>query len=134
MRTLRTVGVPYTDDQIANAAADMKAQADPDNAGADAFGKRYAKAVVRTSAERLPTKSASTAARRPSTAPAVAATEVRPSAVNARVPRREAEAKENLAAPPQPNVPSPAPAIAPQPARRLRRCRDGPARRNLVQT
>jgi cytochrome c oxidase cbb3-type subunit 2 len=47
MRTLRTVGVPYTDDQIANAGADMKAQADPDNAGADAFGKRYAKAVVR---------------------------------------------------------------------------------------
>ena len=53
-----------------------------------------AKAVVRTSAERLPTKST---ARRPSTAPAVAATEVRPSAVNARVPAvsREAGAKEN---------------------------------------
>ena len=47
MRTLRTIGVPYTDDQIANAAADMKAQADPDNADADAFTKRYAKAVVR---------------------------------------------------------------------------------------
>lgn len=47
MRTLRTVGVPYTDDQIANAAADMRAQADPDNAGTDAFTKRYAKAVVR---------------------------------------------------------------------------------------
>jgi cytochrome c oxidase cbb3-type subunit 2 len=47
MRTLRAVGVPYTDDQIANAAADMKAQADPDNAGTDAFTKRYAKAVVR---------------------------------------------------------------------------------------
>ena len=28
-----TVGVPYTDDQIANAVADLKAQADPDNAG-----------------------------------------------------------------------------------------------------
>lgn len=47
MRTLRAVGVPYTDDQIANAAADMKAQTDPDNAGSDAFAKRYAKAVVR---------------------------------------------------------------------------------------
>jgi len=47
MRTLRTVGVPYTDDQIANAGADLKAQADPDNAGSDAFSKRYAKAVVR---------------------------------------------------------------------------------------
>src|SRR5437899_579145 len=44
MRTLRTVGVPYTDDQIANAGADMRAQADPDNARTDAFSKRYAKA------------------------------------------------------------------------------------------
>jgi len=47
MRTLRTVGVPYSDEQIANAAADLKAQADPENAGTDAFSKRYAKAVVR---------------------------------------------------------------------------------------
>jgi cytochrome c oxidase cbb3-type subunit 2 len=47
MRTLRTVGVPYSDDQIVNAAADLKAQADPDNAGGDAFAKRYAKAAVR---------------------------------------------------------------------------------------
>jgi cytochrome c oxidase cbb3-type subunit II len=41
------VGVPYTDDQIANAVADLKAQADPDNAGTDAFTKRYPKAAVR---------------------------------------------------------------------------------------
>ena len=47
MRTLRAVGVPYSDEQIANAAADLKAQADPENAGTDAFTKRYAKAVVR---------------------------------------------------------------------------------------
>ena len=47
LKTLRAVGVPYSDDQLANAAADLKAQADPDNAGADAFSKRYAKAVVR---------------------------------------------------------------------------------------
>jgi cytochrome c oxidase cbb3-type subunit 2 len=47
MKTLRMVGVPYTDDQIANAAADMRAQDDPDNPGADAFAKRYQKAVVR---------------------------------------------------------------------------------------
>ncbi|MDA9548835.1 MULTISPECIES: cytochrome-c oxidase, cbb3-type subunit II [Bradyrhizobium] len=47
MRALRTVGVPYSDEQLANAAADLKAQADPDNAGTDAFTKRYAKAVVR---------------------------------------------------------------------------------------
>src|SRR6201995_1351590 len=47
LRTSRTVGVPYSDDQIANAAADLKAQADPDSAGVDAFTKRYAKAVAR---------------------------------------------------------------------------------------
>ena len=32
---------------IANAVADLKAQADPDNAGVDAFTKRYPKAVAR---------------------------------------------------------------------------------------
>ena len=47
LRASRTVGVPYSDDQIASAAADLKAQADPDNAGTDAFTKRYPKAVVR---------------------------------------------------------------------------------------
>ena len=47
MKILRIEGVPYTDDQIANAAADLKAQADPDNAGVSGFNKRYAKAVVR---------------------------------------------------------------------------------------
>jgi cytochrome c oxidase cbb3-type subunit 2 len=47
LKTLRMVGVPYSDDQVANATADLKAQADPDNAGADAFTKRYPKAVVR---------------------------------------------------------------------------------------
>jgi cytochrome c oxidase cbb3-type subunit II len=45
LKTLRQVGVPYTDDMIANAAADLKAQANPD---ADTSGllKRYPKAVV----------------------------------------------------------------------------------------
>ena len=47
LRTSRAVGVPYSDDQIKNAAADMKAQADPDNAGVEAFTKRYPKAVAR---------------------------------------------------------------------------------------
>jgi cytochrome c oxidase cbb3-type subunit 2 len=47
LRTNRAIGVPYTDEQIANAAADLKAQADPDNAGVDAFQKRYPKALVR---------------------------------------------------------------------------------------
>src|SRR5919108_3859386 len=36
LRTSRAVGVPYSDDQIANAVADLKAQADPDNAGTEA--------------------------------------------------------------------------------------------------
>jgi cytochrome c oxidase cbb3-type subunit 2 len=47
LKTNRMVGVPYTDDQIANAEADLRAQADPDDAGVDAFAKRYPKAVVR---------------------------------------------------------------------------------------
>jgi cytochrome c oxidase cbb3-type subunit II len=47
LRTLRAVGVPYSDDQIKNAVADLKAQSDPDSPDADAFTKRYPKAVVR---------------------------------------------------------------------------------------
>jgi len=47
LKANRMVGVPYTDDQIANAQADLRAQADPDDAGVDAFTKRYPKAVVR---------------------------------------------------------------------------------------
>jgi len=39
--------VPYTVEQIANAAADMRAQAEPDGAGQDDFVKRYPKAIVR---------------------------------------------------------------------------------------
>jgi cytochrome c oxidase cbb3-type subunit 2 len=47
LKTLRAVGVPYTDEQIANAAADLKAQVDPDSPDADALVKRYPKAMVR---------------------------------------------------------------------------------------
>ena len=47
LKTNRMIGVPYTDDQIANAQADLRAQADPDDAGVDAFTKRYPKAAVR---------------------------------------------------------------------------------------
>jgi cytochrome c oxidase cbb3-type subunit II len=47
LRANRTVGVPYSDDQISNAAADMRAQAEPDSAGVDDFQKRYPKALVR---------------------------------------------------------------------------------------
>ena len=45
IKAQRMVGVPYTDDQVANAAADLKAQADPaaDNA---ALLRRYPKAVT----------------------------------------------------------------------------------------
>ena len=47
LRTNRNVGVPYSDEQIANAIADLKTQADPDSADVDGFTKRYPKAVVR---------------------------------------------------------------------------------------
>jgi cytochrome c oxidase cbb3-type subunit 2 len=47
LRTSRMVGVPYTDDQIANASADLKAQVDPDSPGVEAFLKRYPKSVAR---------------------------------------------------------------------------------------
>ena len=43
----RAVGVPYTDEEIANAKADLEAQADPDNDGVDAMQKRYPKAAAR---------------------------------------------------------------------------------------
>jgi cytochrome c oxidase cbb3-type subunit 2 len=45
LRTLRTVGVPYTDEQIANAAADFTAQANPDADSADLLA-RYPRAAV----------------------------------------------------------------------------------------
>jgi cytochrome c oxidase cbb3-type subunit II len=47
MRANRVVGVPYTDDDIKYAAADLEAQANPDSDGVDAFKKRYAKAAAR---------------------------------------------------------------------------------------
>lgn len=43
LRVLRMVGVPYTDEQIANARADLEAQANPD-ADATGFSGRYANA------------------------------------------------------------------------------------------
>jgi cytochrome c oxidase cbb3-type subunit II len=43
----RMVGVPYTDDMVAKAKADLTAQATPDDEGIDAFKKRYAKAEAR---------------------------------------------------------------------------------------
>lgn len=43
----RLVGVPYTDEMIANAETDLAAQADLDADGLDALAKRYPKAVIR---------------------------------------------------------------------------------------
>jgi cytochrome c oxidase cbb3-type subunit 2 len=41
------IGVPYTDEMITNAAADLKAQANPDDPGVAALQKRYPKSVAR---------------------------------------------------------------------------------------
>jgi len=46
MKTLRAVGVPYTDEMIKKAKEDVRAQVDPDSDGVDALLKRYPKAVV----------------------------------------------------------------------------------------
>jgi len=45
MKTLQTIGTPYTDDDIANAVADLEAQATGEG-DATALGNRYPKAVV----------------------------------------------------------------------------------------
>ncbi|MBS0382257.1 MAG: cytochrome-c oxidase, cbb3-type subunit II [Proteobacteria bacterium] len=47
LKTNKAVGVPYTDEEIKNAKADLEAQADPNSDGADAMQKRYPKAQVR---------------------------------------------------------------------------------------
>ncbi len=47
LATNRAVGVPYTDEQIAQARADLEAQANPDSPGVRDFLKRYPKANVR---------------------------------------------------------------------------------------
>lgn len=45
LKALRAVGVPYSDDMVANAKADLRAQTNPDG-DTDALLKRYPKAVV----------------------------------------------------------------------------------------
>ncbi len=47
LTALRMVGVPYSDDQIANATADMMAQADPMSPDAGDFASRYPEAAAR---------------------------------------------------------------------------------------
>jgi cytochrome c oxidase cbb3-type subunit II len=46
LKTLRIIGVPYTQAQIDNAKADLEAQQNPDADGAADVSKRYAKAVI----------------------------------------------------------------------------------------
>jgi cytochrome c oxidase cbb3-type subunit 2 len=47
LKTNQTIGVPYTDEMVAQAKADLMAQADPNSEGVDAFQKRYPNAVAR---------------------------------------------------------------------------------------
>jgi cytochrome c oxidase cbb3-type subunit 2 len=47
MKTMRLLGVPYTDDQIKNALTDVALQVDPDAKQAASFLKRYPKAQQR---------------------------------------------------------------------------------------
>ncbi|MCO4054998.1 MAG: cytochrome-c oxidase, cbb3-type subunit II [Bosea sp.] len=47
LKVNRLSGVPYTDEMIANAAVDLRAQIDPEHPGAAALEKRYPKAQIR---------------------------------------------------------------------------------------
>ncbi len=47
LKVNRIVGVPYTDEMVQNAVADLKAQVNPDGDGVEAFKTRYAKVSVR---------------------------------------------------------------------------------------
>ena len=47
LRANRAVGVPYTDEMIENALADLRAQADPNGDGAEELQARYPKAQAR---------------------------------------------------------------------------------------
>ena len=47
LRALRRLGVPYTDEMIENAEADLEAQLDPFSASYDAFVARYPGAPIR---------------------------------------------------------------------------------------
>jgi cytochrome c oxidase cbb3-type subunit 2 len=47
LKVNRIVGVPYNDDMVQNAAADLKAQVNPDGDGVEEFKARYAKVNVR---------------------------------------------------------------------------------------
>ncbi len=56
LRAQRDVGVPYTDDMIANAAADAYGQAAPDSPAAEGVVKRYGKATTVRAFDGKPTQ------------------------------------------------------------------------------
>ncbi|MCC8943554.1 cytochrome-c oxidase, cbb3-type subunit II [Bradyrhizobium sp. Arg62] len=56
LRAQRKVGVPYTDDMIANAAIDAYAQSNPDAPQADGVVKRYGKATTLRAFDGQPTR------------------------------------------------------------------------------
>ncbi len=56
MAVLRLEGVPYSDEMIAKAAADIKAQLTPDDPAAADLAKRYPKAVAHASNGAAPTE------------------------------------------------------------------------------
>ncbi|MFV2092091.1 MAG: cytochrome-c oxidase, cbb3-type subunit II [Hyphomicrobiales bacterium] len=47
LKVQKTLGVPYTDEMVKQAATDMKAQGDPESDGAEAVASRYPKAQIR---------------------------------------------------------------------------------------
>ena len=47
LKTNKTLGVPYSDDMIQNAKADLIAQANPNADGQDGVAARYPKAAIR---------------------------------------------------------------------------------------
>ncbi|MBI1385139.1 MAG: cytochrome-c oxidase, cbb3-type subunit II [Rhizobiales bacterium] len=47
LKAQQMVGVPYTDEMVASALDDLRAQADPESDGAEAVAQRYPKAQVR---------------------------------------------------------------------------------------
>ncbi len=65
LKTLQFIGVPYTDEMIAKAAADVEAQINPDTKAATELVARYPKAQVRNSTGNLP----ATASSRPNLMP-----------------------------------------------------------------
>ena len=55
LRAQRTVGVPYTDDMIENAARDAYGQANPDSPQAESVGRRYGKETTLRAFDGRPT-------------------------------------------------------------------------------